>query len=65
MNLEKDEFLIPNVITDAIEDGTTSVNIIETDAKWVGVTYKEDKPNVVAYIRKQVEDNKYPNDLWK
>ena len=64
-DLEKDEFLIPSVITDAIEDGTTSVNIIETDAKWVGVTYKEDKPNVVAYIRKQVEDNKYPNDLWK
>ena len=63
-DLEKDEFLIPSVITDAIEDGTTSVNIIETDAKWVGVTYKEDKPNVVAYIRKQVEDNKYPNDLW-
>lgn len=64
-NLEKDEFLITNVITDAIEDGTTSVKVIETNAKWAGVTYKEDKPNVIAYIQKQVEENKYPNDLWK
>lgn len=64
-NLEKDEFLIPSVIAEAIADGTTSVNVIETNAKWVGVTYKEDKPNVVEYIKKQVEQNKYPNDLWK
>lgn len=64
-NLEKDEFLIPTVIADAILDGTTSVTVIETNAKWVGVTYKEDKSNVVEYIKNLVEENKYPNDLWK
>ena len=64
-NLEKDEFLIPTVIADAIADGTTSVTVIETNAKWVGVTYKEDKSNVVEYIKNLVEENKYPNDLWK
>lgn len=63
-NLEKDEFLITNVITDAILDGTTTVHVIETNAKWTGVTYKEDKPNVIAYIKQQIEENKYPNDLW-
>lgn len=64
-NLEKDEFLIPTVIADAINDGTTEVRVIQTNAKWVGVTYKEDKESVVSYISKQVEENKYPNDLWK
>ena len=64
-DLEKDEFLIPDVITDAINDGTTTVKVINTDAKWVGVTYKEDKPSVVEYIQKLVDNNEYPNDLWK
>lgn len=64
-DLEKDEFLIPDVITEAINDGTTSVHVINTEAKWVGVTYKEDKPSVVNYIQKLVDNNEYPNDLWK
>lgn len=63
-DLENDEFLIPEVISQSINDGTTSVNMIDTDSRWVGVTYKEDKPNVVAYIQKQIDNNIYPNDLW-
>lgn len=64
-NLEKDEFFIPAVITDAINDKTTSVNVINTSARWVGVTYKEDKDEVKAYIKNQVDSGIYPNDLWK
>lgn len=64
-NLEKDEYLIPTVMTKAIKEGVTSVNIIDTEAKWVGVTYKEDKDSVVEYIKEQVNNSKYPNDLWK
>ena len=63
-NLEKDEYLIPTVMTKAINEGVTSVNIIDTNAKWVGVTYKEDKDSVVEYIKEQVNNGKYPNDLW-
>ena len=63
-NLEKDEYLIPTVMTKAIKEGVTSVNIIDTEAKWVGVTYKEDKDSVVEYIKEQVNNSKYPNDLW-
>ena len=64
-DLEKDEFLIPDVITDAINDGTTSVNVINTEAKWVGVTYTEDRDSVIQYIQKLVDNGEYPNDLWK
>ena len=51
-------------MTKAINEGLTSVNIIYTNAVWVGVTYKEDKDSVVKYIQEQVNNGKYPNDLW-
>ena len=52
-------------MSNAINEGLTSVNVIETKAKWVGITYKEDKDGVIEYIKKQIDDGKYPNDLWK
>ena len=64
-DLLKDEFLIPIVMSDAIKEGTTSAKVIDTNAKWVGVTYKEDKDSVVEYINEQINNGKYPNDLWK
>jgi serine/threonine-protein kinase len=63
-DLEKDEYLIPDVIEQAIKDGTTVAHVIDTNAKWAGVTYKEDKESVISYINEQVKNNKYPNDLW-
>ena len=38
--------------------------VLDTDAKWVGVTYKEDKDMVVFYINGLIEDGKYPSNLW-
>ena len=64
-DLIKDEYLIPNVMSMAIKEGITSVNVIETNAKWVGVTYKEDKDSVVEYINEQINNGKYPSDLWE
>ena len=64
-DLEKDEFLIPEVIADANNDGTTTVNIINTSSRLYGVTYKEDRQNVIDYIQKLIDKNVYPNDLWK
>lgn len=64
-DLEKDEFLIPEVFSDANNDGTTKVNIINTTSKWVGVTYKEDRDSVIQYIQELVDNGEYPSDLWK
>jgi dTDP-glucose pyrophosphorylase len=63
-DLLKDEFLIPIVMSIGIKEGTTSAKVIDTKAKWVGVTYKEDKDSVVEYINEQINNGKYPNDLW-
>ena len=41
------------------------VEVLTTNAKWYGVTYKEDRPMIVAAIRKLIEMGEYPKDLWK
>ena len=63
-DLAKDEFLIPTVVTDALKDKFANVIVEETDAKWVGVTYKEDKQSVVDYINELIENKTYKKDLW-
>ncbi len=62
---QKCEFLIPDVLFEAIEENTANVKVLTTTAKWYGVTYREDKENVVASLKKMVDDGIYPNDLWK
>ena len=63
-DLSKDEFLIPSVISDGIKNDICKVKVLDTTAKWVGVTYKEDKEMVEFYIKSLIEDNEYPNNLW-
>ncbi len=63
-NLEKDEYLIPDVVMKAIETGSYTVRVIDTSAKWVGVTYKEDKDSVTQYINKLIDNGEYKNNLW-
>ena len=63
-DLTKDEFLIPSVISDGIKNNLCKVKVLDTTAKWVGVTYKEDKEMVEFYIKSLIEDNEYPSNLW-
>ena len=64
-DLNKDEFLIPSVISDGIKNNLCKVKVLDTTAKWVGVTYKEDKEMVEFYIKSLIEDKEYPENLWK
>lgn len=59
------EYLIPDVITKQIETNKAEVEILETDEKWYGITYKEDKEYVVKAIREMINKGIYEEDLWK
>lgn len=59
------EYLIPDVVEKLTIKGIVSTKVLPTTAKWIGVTYKEDKEKVVESIKKLVETNEYPNKLWK
>ena len=63
-NLDKCEFLIPDVIEDAISKKIITTKVLKTSATWQGVTYKSDKPKVVAAINKLVREKEYPENLW-
>jgi hypothetical protein len=60
----KSEFYIPFVTGQFSKLGLGNVKVIPTDAKWFGVTYKEDAPSVKASIETLVKSNVYPEKLW-
>ena len=64
-DLTTGEFGIPTVIEDVLENNLVTVKIIETDEKWYGITYKEDKQMVVDAINKMIESGIYKKNLWE
>ena len=60
----KAEFFIPLIADHLIKNNIATFKVIPTDAKWFGVTYKEDKEIVKDSISKLVADNIYPTKLW-
>ncbi len=61
----KGEFYIPTMVNRLIADGTSELRVLRSDAQWHGVTYKEDKPALVAAIRAMIDAGKYPEKLWE
>lgn len=60
----KAEFLIPEVADLLIKSGEGVVKMIPTQAKWFGVTFKEDAPVVKAALQKLADEGVYPANLW-
>lgn len=61
----KCEYFLPSVVSGLLEKNKASVAVLSSSDKWYGVTYKEDKPTVVAAMRKLKEDGFYPDNLWE
>ena len=60
---EKSEWYIPFVVDELIREGKASCRVLPTESSWFGVTYREDKPFVMAEIGKLVEAGEYPVNL--
>ncbi|MBR3210679.1 MAG: nucleotidyltransferase [Bacilli bacterium] len=63
-NLEKCEYLIPDVLFQAIRENFATCEVISTTATWYGVTYKEDADGVKSALKGLVDSGEYPNHLW-
>ncbi len=63
----KAEFYLPFAVSDMLEDGECVVDVLTTDDKWFGVTYKEDRALVVKSIQEMKDKGIYPQDMieWK
>ena len=55
---------LDKVVDNLIQAQTAHIKVLKTDAQWFGVTYKEDKPNVVASVNELVSAGVYPEKLW-
>lgn len=63
-DLVKDEFLLPIFIDQLLREGRAGVKVIDTDEKWFGVTFAEDKEPVISAIRELVDKGVYAEDLY-
>lgn len=60
----KSEFYIPTFIFELLKQNKATVKVLESDESWFGVTYREDKPNVITKIRQLVDQGIYPESLY-
>lgn len=64
-NPMKCEYYLPSVVSGLLAEDRASVTVLESEDKWYGVTYKEDKPVVVEVIQSLKDAGIYPQDLWE
>ncbi len=64
-NPMKCEYFLPFVVDELLGEGKATVQVLKSLDKWYGVTYKEDKPVVVAAIQALKDSGLYPEKLWE
>lgn len=60
----KCEYFLPSVVGELLEENKATVEVLKSEDKWYGVTYKEDKAVVTAAIQGMKNAGDYPHDLW-
>lgn len=61
----KAEFFLPTVVGELLKEEKASVKVLESEEKWYGVTYQEDKRTVMEAIQAKKNAGLYPQELWK
>jgi len=63
-NIEKDEIYLPFAAQKLLEDNLISIDVVDSNSGWFGVTYAEDKKESVKKLR-EYSENIYPIPLWE
>ena len=64
-NPMKGEYFLPGVVDRLIQENKAQVKVLRSRDRWYGVTYKEDKPQVMAAISELKASGLYPDVLWE
>lgn len=59
----KTEYLLPIIVDDMLKKGIVTVSVLDTNDKWFGVTYQEDKDSVKAALKDLVKQGVYPENI--
>ena len=60
----KSEFFIPLMVDHLIKTGKATCQVLDTTSKWFGVTYPEDRPEVVAKLAALHKAGQYPDKMF-
>ena len=61
---QKSECYIPSTVNELVTSGQARVKVLRSPDSWFGVTYREDRPQVVESIRQLIAKGDYPEKLW-
>jgi hypothetical protein len=61
---QKSECYIPATVGELVTSGQAKVKVLRSPDSWFGVTYREDRPQVVESIQKLIAQGIYPEKLW-
>lgn len=64
LNVPKSEMTIPPCVDPLINNGKVTVKVLDTTSHWFGVTYAEDRPEVVARFAELGEKGEYPETMF-
>lgn len=65
INVPKSEFYLPSIVDTLIKEKEATVEVLDTDSKWFGVTYSQDRVGVVAKLAELHVAGVYPSPLFK
>lgn len=60
----KCEYFLPSVVSNLLKKKKATVKVLNSEDKWYGITYKEDKPVIVKAISQMKDKGLYPKGLW-
>ena len=60
----KAEYFLPSVVDAQLSAGKAKVHVYTTPDKWYGVTYREDRAEVVEALQRMNQEGLYPSPLW-
>lgn len=60
----KAEFYLPTIVNKMLKTDKATVNVLQSESKWFGVTYHNDKEKVEKEIQKLIKQEVYPTKLW-
>lgn len=58
-------YLLPIYIDELLQAGEVSVKVLDTNDRWFGVIYKENKGYVVKSFARLIEDGVYQKNLFE
>ena len=57
----KEEYYLPTAVWNYSRSCGKPLRVLQTNDRWYGVTYREDRQPLADHIRKQIEDRVYPS----